>query len=204
MRKQHFKLNALILLAGLILPASQAVAKKRYFGDPANATGMLKTKVVPSDAGVYVDGKYVGHADQFNGPGQKLYITPGEHEVRFSIAYYQDFSTKVNIQPNQTTVIQQSLGRSDEQLPKPPFGRIKIHVKPLAKTAVIFNGRMAGHADQANGPGQVMVVEAGHYKIELAHAGYKPHVTEFDIAGNETKTITVTLEPDSSVAYSER
>jgi hypothetical protein len=69
MRRPFSKLNALILLASLILPASQAVAKKRYFGDPANATGMLKTKVVPSDAGVYIDGKYVGHADQFNGPG---------------------------------------------------------------------------------------------------------------------------------------
>lgn len=204
MRTLFSKLNTAILLVGLILPASQALAKKRYFGDPANATGMLKTKVSPSDAGVYVDGKYVGHADQFNGPGQKLYITPGEHEVRFSIAYYQDFSTKVNVQANQTTVIQQSLSRSDEQLPKPPFGRIKIHVQPLAKTAVIVNGRMAGHADQANGPGQVMVVEAGHYKVELVHAGYKPHVSEFDIAGNETKSITATLEPDSSVPYTER
>lgn len=204
MKNRFFKLNIWILLAGLFLPASQAVAKKRYFGDPANATGMLKTKAVPSDAGVYVDGKYVGHADQFNGPGQKLYVTPGEHEVRFSIAYYQDYSTKVSVQANQTTVIQQSLGRSDELLPKPPFGRIKIHVKPLAKTAVIVNGRVAGHADQANGPGQVMVVEAGHYKIELVHAGYKPHIAEFDIAGNETRSITATLEPDSSTPYTER
>ena len=204
MRRPFSKLNALILLASLILPASQAVAKKRYFGDPANATGILKTKVVPSDAGVYIDGKYVGHADQFNGPGQKLYITPGEHEVRFSIAYYQDYSTKVNVQANQTTVVEQSLSRSDEQLPKPPFGRIKIHVQPLAKTAVVVNGRVAGHADQANGPGQEMVVEAGHYKIELVHAGYKPHVSEFDIAGNGTHVITATLEPDSSVPYSER
>jgi hypothetical protein len=204
MKRKHFKLNTWVLLAGLLLPAYQAVAKKRYFGDPAGATGMLKTKVVPSDAGVYIDGKYVGHADQFNGPGQKLYITPGEHEVRFSIAYYQDYSTKVNVEANKTTVIQQSLGRSDEQLPKPPFGRIKIHVKPLAKTAVIVNGRMAGHADQANGPGQVMVVEPGHYKVGLAHAGYKPHVTEFDIAANETKSITAVLEPDSSVPYTER
>jgi hypothetical protein len=204
MRTKYFKLNAWVLLAGLLMPASQAVAKKHYFGDPSGATGMLKTKVSPSDAAVCVDGKYVGHADQFNGPGQKLYITPGDHEVRFSIAYYQDYATKVNVEANKTTTIQQSLGRSDEQLPKPPFARIKIHVKPLVKTAVIVNGRLIGHADQVNGPGQVMVVEAGHCKIELAHAGYKPYTTEFDIGANETKSITATLETDSSVPYTER
>ena len=204
MKIKYFKLNTWVLVAGLLLPASQAVAKKRYFGDPAGATGILKTKVSPSDAAVYVDGKYVGHADQFNGPGQKLYITPGDHEVRFGIAYYQDYSTKVSIEANKTTVIQQSLSRSDEQLPKAPFARIKIHVKPLVKTAVIVNGRFIGHADQVNGPGQVMVVEAGHYKIELAHAGYKPYTTEFDVAANESKSISATLEPDSSVPYTER
>lgn len=207
MKNKYFKLNTWILLAGLfglLLPASQTLAKKRYFGDPAAATGMLKTKISPSDAAVYVDGKYVGHADRFNGPGQKLFLTPGEHEVRFSIAYFQDYSTKVNVAANETTVIQQSLSRSDEQPPKAPFARIKIHVKPLVKTAVIVNGRFIGHADQVNGPGQVMVLEPGHYKIELAHAGYKPYITELDAAANETKSISTTLDPDSSVPYTER
>jgi hypothetical protein len=49
-----------------------------------------------------------------------------------------------------------------------------------------------------------MVVEAGHCKIELAHAGYKPYTAEFDIGANETKSITATLETDSSVPYTER
>lgn len=188
----------------MLLPAHPAIAKKRIFGDPAAATGTLKTKVKPSDAAVYVDGSYVGHADQFDGPGQKLHLTPGPHDVRFSIAYYQDYSTRVNVEAHETAVIRQSLNPSDEQPPKTNLARVKIHVKPLVKTAVIVNGRFVGHADQVNGPGQVLVVEAGHYTVVLAHAGYKPHTTEFDIGSEETKTITAILETDTAVPYSEQ
>lgn len=201
---KYFKWNTLVLCAAMLLTAYSASAKKRIYGDPAAATGMLKTKVSPSDSAVYVDGNYVGHADQFNGPGQKLYLTPGAHDVRFGIAYYEDYTTKVNVEANKTTVIRQSLNRSNEQPPKANLARVKIHVKPLVKTAVIVNGRFVGHADQVNGPGQVMVLEAGHYKFELVHAGYKPYTAEIDIGANETKSITAVLEPDNSVPYSEQ
>ena len=116
-------------------------------------TGKLKTKIQPPEAAVWVDGKYMGHADEFNGPGQTLALPAGEHEVKISLVYYQDHKTTVTSESNKTAVIKQQLRPSDEKRPNPPFAKAKLRCKPTAHAAVIVNGRFIGHCDEMNGPG---------------------------------------------------
>jgi hypothetical protein len=47
------------------------------------STGVLKTKVNPGRAGVFIDGKYVGPAGNF-GFSRKYSVPSGEHEIRLS------------------------------------------------------------------------------------------------------------------------
>ena len=68
-------------------------------------TGKLKTKIKPSEAAVWIDGKFVGHADRFNGPGQTLSLPAGDHDIRISLVYYQDYETKVTIEPIDSRII---------------------------------------------------------------------------------------------------
>jgi hypothetical protein len=61
-----------------------------------NATGGLSFEITPSDAGVYVDGNYVGPASQFSPSEPPLSLTPGRHHVEIraqgfdSIAFDSD------------------------------------------------------------------------------------------------------------------
>ena len=149
-------------------------------------TGKLKTKIKPSEAAVWVDGKFVGHADRFNGPGQTLSLPAGDHDMRISLVYYQDYETKVTIEPNSTTVIKQQLGPSDERRPGPPYAEGKLRCKPDVDAAVIVNGRFIGHCDQMNGPAQALLLWVGHHEIEVRLSGYKTFKTSVDVTESMT------------------
>jgi hypothetical protein len=178
-----------------------ALGKDHYFGGPQGEWGKLKTKVTPADASVWINDQYVGHADRFDGPGQELFLNPGEYDVTFSLAYYKDFKTRVKIEPNSTTVIQQRLDPSDEKRPTGPFATVKIKATPEHKVGVFVNGRFIGHADEMNGPAQELLLEPGTHQIELKYAGYKPYKTTVKAVANQRYVIEVTLEPDTSVSY---
>ena len=69
----HFSFphNAVLLIAVSIVPVA------------GQSTGCLKTKVDPGRAGVFIDGKYVGPAENFR-VGRKYAVAAGEHEVKLS------------------------------------------------------------------------------------------------------------------------
>jgi PEGA domain len=165
----------------------------------ANAqSGKLKTKVKPDDASVWVDGAFRGHVDQFNGPGQSLTLPAGEHEVKISIAYFEDYATRVNVSPGETTTIRQQLGPSNEPHPGPPYANAKLRCKPLVTAAVIVNGRFIGTCDEMNGPGQVLLLWEGTHEIEVTHDGYRPYKTTVAVGPsmvNKPLEIPVNLEP---------
>jgi hypothetical protein len=77
--------------------------------ETANATAELKISASPSRAAVFVDDQYVGHVDEFDGPGQALLLTPGEHHIRLALAGYQPFETTVNVRDHQKLKIETKL-----------------------------------------------------------------------------------------------
>ncbi len=163
--------------------------------------GKLKTKVKPAEAAVWVDGKFAGHADRFNGPGQSLSLPAGNHDIRISLVYHQDYETKVTIEPNSTTVIKQQLGPSDERRPGPPYADGKLRCKPDVDAAVMVNGRFIGHCDQMNGPAQALLLWVGHHDIEVRLSGYQTFKTSIDVTeamtGKEVD-IQAQLQPGES------
>jgi len=189
---------------GLAL-SSLLLAPNLSFGQ--GQTGKLKTKIKPATAAVWVDGEFVGHADRFNGPGQALDLSTGDHEIRVSLVYYEDYETRVSVEPGETTVVKSLLGPSDEKHPSPPFAEVKIRCKPEVKAAVIVNGRFVGHADEMNGPMQGLLLWPGDHQIEIRHAGYEPFQTavhvEEPMAGKRIE-VKAQLEPLQLAEYARR
>ena len=64
-------------------------------------TAAVKLSVSPNRAAVFVDGAYVGHVDEFDGPGQAMLIAPGKHKITISLPGYQSFETEVTLAPEQ-------------------------------------------------------------------------------------------------------
>jgi hypothetical protein len=159
--------------------------------------GILKTKVKPDDVGVWVDGKYAGHTDRFSGPGEHLYLPPGRHEVRFTLAFFEDYTTTVDIQAGVKTFIRHRMEPSSEKPPDGPFGKVKIQ-PPTAElnAAVLVDGRQIGYADQVNKIAQTLLLETGEHKIELHYAGYRPYETTVHIEADKKYVITPSLTPE--------
>jgi hypothetical protein len=66
-----------------------------------DATGELKISATPSRAAVFVDNQYAGHADEFDGVGKAMLLTPGQHRVRIALPGYLPFDTVVDLRPRQ-------------------------------------------------------------------------------------------------------
>jgi hypothetical protein len=64
-------------------------------------TAAVKLSVSPNRAAVFVDGAFVGHVDEFDGPGQAMLIAPGKHRISISLPGYQSFETEVTLVPEQ-------------------------------------------------------------------------------------------------------
>ena len=66
-----------------------------------NETAEVKISGHPDRAAVFVDHRFVGHIDQFNGPGQGMLLTPGKHHIKVSLPGFQPFETEVTLLPYQ-------------------------------------------------------------------------------------------------------
>ena len=76
---------------------------------PPTETGELKISAIPSRAAVFVDDQFAGHVDEFNGAGQAMLLTPGEHHVRIALPGYLPFETVVNLRVKQKLKIETTL-----------------------------------------------------------------------------------------------
>jgi len=76
---------------------------------PKDATGELRISATPARAAVFVDEQFVGHVDEFDGPGSAMLLTPGQHRVRVALPGYLPFDTVVNLRPHQKLKIQTAL-----------------------------------------------------------------------------------------------
>lgn len=66
-----------------------------------DATAQVKMAVSPNRAAVFVNDRFVGHVDEFDGPGQALLLAPGKHRVKITLPGYQTFETELNLLANQ-------------------------------------------------------------------------------------------------------
>ena len=125
--------------------------------------GYLKTKVDPTRAGVFIDGKYVGPAANF-GSARKYALSPGEHEVKLVEPRYQEVTKKVTIQAGKTTTLAEKM--TALPLATPPFGRLRVNGAEKF-SAVYVNGKFMGHEDEFNGPGQGLLLPPGEYDLKV-------------------------------------
>jgi len=68
--------------------------------------GALKTKGGSKYDAVYVNGKYMGHVDEFDGPRERLLLNPGEYEVKIvPVSGGAAHEEKIKIEANRTVVV---------------------------------------------------------------------------------------------------
>jgi PEGA domain len=99
-----------VLEPGQQLTLSVAMDKDPHAQYPEQ-TAQVKLSVSPNRAAVFVDERYVGHVDEFDGPGQALLLAPGRHRVKISLPGYQTFETEISLLATQQFKLKTDLAK---------------------------------------------------------------------------------------------
>ena len=70
---------------------------------------IVKTDVSPQEAQIYLDGKYIGSADDFDGYPDFLYLGPGKYQLEFRMPNYMTYATELDVTAGQQIKIEEKL-----------------------------------------------------------------------------------------------
>lgn len=139
----------------------------------AEGEGHIKASGKPGNAGVFVDGKYLGPATRFT-VREKYAVEPGEHEVTLRDPRYKDFTTKVTVVAGKTAKVKYKLEPAESA--KPPFGRLRVgpdlpdsfmSVTSGDIGAIYINDKFYGYVDELNNPGGGLLLNPGTYDLRV-------------------------------------
>ena len=70
----------------------------RVYG-PSSRYAVIDTDISPEEAQVYLDGRYIGTADDFDGNPDYLYLQPGRYRIEFRLEGYQTLTRQIEARP---------------------------------------------------------------------------------------------------------
>jgi hypothetical protein len=142
------------------------------------------------NAGVWVDGQYVGYVKELNGE-KKMLLLPGKHEILVRQAWYKDFVEQTVLEPGQIHTITLAMIKDTRTPPKGPSAELKIAATPN-RAAVFVNDQFAGHVEEFAGR-RAMLVPPGQHKLRIALPGYLPFETVVNLRPNQKLKIETDL-----------
>jgi hypothetical protein len=127
---------------------------------------------VERDAGVWIDGQYVGYVKNLRG-SDSLVLVPGDHELQFKLVGYQDVSSTLTIDPGEKKRYRISMvTQPDLTYPnRAETAKLRISVEP-EDAAIFVDDVFVGHVDRFNGR-RGMRLKAGTYRFTIALPGYQ-------------------------------
>jgi hypothetical protein len=81
----------------------------------------IKLVVKPRRAAVFLNDGYVGHVDEFDGPGQSMVLPPGKYKLKITLPGYQPLETEITLVPNQKFELKTDLSPGSIMNAGPPL-----------------------------------------------------------------------------------
>ena len=163
---------------------SKVMGEVRFEG----ATGVEK------DAGVWVDGEYVGFLKELHG-SKKVMLLPGEHEISVRQSGYDDFTRKIVVEPGQTQTIHVQMQLSPHAITPDVTSTLKLNVDP-GRAAVFLDGKYVGHASEFGGL-HSMKISPGKHRIKVGLPGYRTFETDIELLAGQESEVKTQLVPGS-------
>ena len=199
-RSLRFPGAALLLaLFSILLAAPRSTAQD------SKVMGELKFKGatgVEKDAGVWIDGVYVGYVKELKGD-KKVLLLPGKHEVTVRQSGYGDFIRAVVVEPGQAQTVRVAMRLLPGARPPAITAEIKLTVEP-GRAAVFLDDNYIGHASEFGGALHSLLVSPGKHRIKVALPGYRTFETEVGLlAGQKSEVKTELVKGSIEQASSE-
>ncbi|HEV2195499.1 MAG TPA: PEGA domain-containing protein [Candidatus Acidoferrum sp.] len=186
-RSLRFPTSGLLLISVCTL-----LAAPRLAAQDSKVLGELKFKGasgVEKDAGVWIDGTYVGYVRELKGD-KKVLLLPGKHEVIVRQSGYGDFVQEVVVEPAQKQTVRVAMHLIPGARPPAITSELKLTVDP-GRAAVFLDDNYAGHASDFGGKVHSMLISPGKHRIKVELPGYRTFETEVTLfAGQKSEVKT--------------
>ena len=143
------------------------------------------------NAGVWVDGQYVGYVKELNGD-KKVLLLPGRHEIAVRQAWYRDDVQQVVLEPGKVYEIKLHLAKDARTPASGAMGELKISANP-DRAAVFVDDQFAGHVNEFDGVGKAMLLPPGQHRVRIALPGYLPFQTVVELRPHQKLKIETEL-----------
>ena len=151
------------------------------------------------DAGVWIDGKYVGYVKELKGD-REVMLPAGEHEISIRQAGFKVLIKKVTIDPDQVETVAVVLEENTKMsYPGSNAAELRLDIRPKRAAVFVDDGYM-GHGSDFGGRFHSMLVSPGKHHLKITLDGYQPYETEIDPAANSKSTMAMTLKPSEKPA----
>jgi hypothetical protein len=186
-------LRAVLFFGSLLLVANAFGATKDY--------GYIKARGNPGDAGLFINGKYIGPAARFTVP-EKYHAPLGEVEVSIRDPRSEDFTSKVMVQPGKTVHLQYHLRRLEPA--KPPFGTFRLSGGTPESGfslsggdigAVYINDKYYGYVEELNNVGSGILLNPGTYDLHIESPLLGDIRQKITIEANKTTMVPLPNRP---------
>jgi len=184
----------------------------------------VDTDIHPEEAQVYLDGKLIGIADDFDGYPGYLAVKPGRHSVGFRHEGRHSLSFDLDLRAGELVQLDRSLpkllpgqvdpglppgparhGVKENSSPPPPgegkparsgsFGILRLEVAP-AEARVVLDGDFFGTGAEISRLHGGIPLAPGIHRIRVSLAGYRGDSVEAEIQESREQTLKISLKKE--------
>jgi hypothetical protein len=192
MRKNLALLRSGRLVAGLLGVAAICLSMTAVAARDNKVMGAVKfagASKLERDAGVWVDGEYLGYVKELKGD-KKVLLMPGKHQIIVRSAGYADFVQDVVAEPGIEQVVSVKLNLAPGAVVPKVTSMLKITVQP-PRAAVFLDDKYVGHTGELGGSVHALLVAPGTHRVKIELPGYRTFETEVTlIAGQKSEVKT--------------
>jgi PEGA domain len=191
----HF--TGILVIAGWLAMAAGAADQNKVMGE-IKFEGATK---VERDAGVWVDGEYLGYVKELKG-NKRVLLMPGKHQVVVRSAGYTDFVQDIVVEPGIEQVVQVRLTLAPGAVVPTVTSMLKITVHP-PRAAVFLDDKYVGHTGELGGSVHALLVTPGKHRVKIELPGYRTFETEVNLIAGQKSEVKTELVKGSIVQAGE-
>lgn len=200
-RSLRFPISGLLLIPFFCT----LLAAPRLAAQDSKVMGELQFKGasgVEKDAGVWIDGTYVGYVKELKGD-KKVLLLPGKHQIIARESGYKEFERDVVVEPGQVQRVRVTMPLLTGARPPSITAELKLTVEP-GRAAVFVDDNYAGHASEFGGALHSLLISPGKHRIRVALPGFQTFETEVSLlAGQKSEVKTELLKGSIEQASSD-
>jgi len=173
---------AAFTLLGVLIGA--AIIDANSDSDYYRGNCSVKLNIKPGSSSVFLDGVYVGMADEFNGHPDRLNVTEGKHTLVFKAKGYKTYKANIQMTNGMTAKITKRLEKINTDTftnnkTKQVYDEIKLKLDIKPKSAqVTIDGVLIGTGEEISKLHGPLIVDGNSEKLTIS---YKTEYEVFDL-----------------------